>query len=151
MPNPIIGRELEVPFYVGEEAVERSHIMGLETYITPTSSGIIPETLIETKTINYEYNPVTGKHEAVEKVSELGKYKGGNFFGYSLKSKGAAEVIFYDNAEKAEGKPIAGPIYFTAKESKSFMDPTPVKFKEAIYMKIVSGEIESGAIWADVE
>lgn len=126
--------------------------MGLESYKVPTSEGVIPASLVENKYITGYKTPVEAgeTHEAEEAVSAIAKYRGGNFFGFNIKSKGAAEISFYDNFEKAEGN-IIGTYYFKEKENKTVSLTTPLKFKVGLFMKIVSGEVESGNINLDVE
>ena len=126
--------------------------MALESLKVPTSSGVITETLVENKVKEPFYNETTKKYEEKEVLSTTAKYRGGSIYGFSIKSKGAAEFLLYDNSEKAEGTCISGPIYFKEKESRIFFFPVPVRFKEGLYFKIVSGELEEHSIiWADVE
>ena len=127
--------------------------MGLETYEVPTSEKIIKGTLVENKYITgYKTEKEAGEtHVAEEAVSTIAKYRGGNFFGYQIKSKAAAEFALYDNSEKAEGTIIGGPIWFKEKETRTMSLGYPIKFKTGLFLKIVSGEVESGEIWADVE
>jgi hypothetical protein len=106
--------------------------MGATAYIIPTSSGLIEGT-------------------AVSDESSLGGlYKGGSLLGWNLYGKIKSKIIFYDNSTEAKGTNY-GPITLNEHESiRDWFGSNGIKFKEALYMKVVEGEVE-GVVFAAVE
>lgn len=86
----------------------------------------------------------------IESGSEISKYKGGALLGWNILAKVKAKIIFYDNASEASGTNF-GPLFFAAEENKTIhFGYTGIKFSNAIWMKVVEGEVE-GVIWLDIE
>lgn len=123
---------------------------GAESYEVPSKEGLVEGTAIESTYKEKVFNENTKKYEEVEKTSSLGKYKGGSLQGWNLRAKNKSLIIFYDNSKESKGKNF-GPITFNERESiRDWFGPNGIKFKEAIFMKVVEGEVE-GVIFCDIE
>ena len=131
--------------------------MGVYPIQLPSASGLIAETAVkniykEVKEVDPtrpagEFPPT---YEEVEKVSSLQTYKGGSLLGWWLYAPEKARVIFYDNIEKEEGTKY-GPISFNEHESsRDWFGANGIKFKTALYYKILEGKLE-GQIFVDIE
>lgn len=105
--------------------------MGATTYKLPSVSGVIEGT-------------------AVKSGSEISEYKGGSLLGWNIYGKSKSKLIIYDNSVKAEGTNY-GPVTLNEHESiRDWFGSNGIKFKEALYLKVVEGEIE-GVVFAAIE
>lgn len=119
-------------------------------YKLPASSGLIPETAVESKYKKSVFNENTKKWEETEVTSEISKYKGGALLGWNLYGKEKSKIVIYDNAEKAEGKNF-GPITLNASESvRDWFGSNGLQFKNALWLEVVEGAVE-GCVFCDIE
>jgi hypothetical protein len=87
---------------------------------------------------------------AVSSESTISKYKGGSLLGWNLYGKTKSKIVLYDNSEKAEGRNY-GPLTLNEHESiRDWFGSNGIQFKEAIWMKVVEGEVE-GVLFLDIE
>lgn len=124
--------------------------MGATPLQLPTKSGLVEGTAVENVYKEFEYSAEKGEHAEVEKVSALGKYKGGSLLGWNLYGIKKSKIILYDNVSEAKGTNY-GPVTLNEHESvRDWFGSNGLKFKTALYLSIVEGEVE-GVLFTDIE
>jgi hypothetical protein len=128
--------------------------MGLKGYeLGGESSATVKGTAVESTYPEFVFNAQKGeeKYEEVTKKSTLGNgYKGGNFFGFNIEAKEKSSFTFYDNAKEEEKNRIWGPVYAKEKADLQIIFPYPLKFENALYVKVAEGKL-TGECFCDVQ